>query len=373
MTLLEKLLRQPECEHLDFKREFTGLKGDFLHDVLSLLNSPTPGESYLVFGVDDNGDVIGLNSHLKSSELNEFLAKCPVNIPFSVQVQNLETKNGKKVSIVIIPQNTGSLFALRSERYNLKRNHVYVRHGDTNTGTNDTADPFTIQKIIALADNLGMPNSQTETTRIDGDVFERFHLAVRDYEGWKSVDEFDHILKEHVTTYFYRFDMRFSIKSFDHLQDFQEPWAQDALDPRATSVRLDLFYDKQKIGNRYAATTDGARASNVYPQHRLFNNRGFTHYYFYILDSLDYDLNVLLNEGRTHFTLDRTGMKEFPVFRTTEEASAAIERDYKSGERLLLSYTQTGNSTSRYGKSFSECDSYPKFLNGVPIKSNKEE
>ena len=67
MRLIDKILKQRESEVLDFKREFLGSPKEYLHNLLCLANSPSRQERYLVFGVDDEKSIVGLDKKIDSS------------------------------------------------------------------------------------------------------------------------------------------------------------------------------------------------------------------------------------------------------------------------------------------------------------------
>lgn len=59
---LERLLDEGESEYVDFKKEYYSQekKIDFLHDILCMANSNSLNDRYIVFGVSDDKQVIGI-------------------------------------------------------------------------------------------------------------------------------------------------------------------------------------------------------------------------------------------------------------------------------------------------------------------------
>lgn len=383
--LFETLISQEESERIDFKEKYDNVKHDFLHDALSLFNTPTPGEKYLVFGVSDNKEVKGLDDFLRSNILNDFLAKASLSNIFSVQVLDHFVEE-LKISIVIIPENNIGPVVLKSDKYSLKKDHVYVRNGDTNTGKSETAPPDVIAKIEKLAERnrrKEIPEQLNETAGRDSseniliaheEIHLLFHKAIKNYQNWDKTREFDYNLDDDVETYFYKYNMDFTITVVSHLNDFREPWAQDALDPKAFSYLMQLRYKGIKIDEVIYVSTDGARAENVVPTQKFYSEGGGegTFYYYYIRDSLKYDLNVFINEG-SHSYLDRTSLKEFPIFSSESDALEAIEEDYRFGKRLLLSYTTMKGHDERYGTHIRRFDKFPRYLNGEVVPANEYE
>jgi hypothetical protein len=210
---------------------------------------------------------------------------------------------------------------LKTDKYNLKKDHVYVRNGDTNTGKSETAPPDVILKIQKLAEKnrskeipshyeLSQVKVPSESLlRAHDNIHSLFHEAIKDYDNWDKTREFDYNLDDDVETYFYKYNMDFTITVVAHLKDFREAWAQDAIDPRAFSYLMQLRYKGVKLNEVIYVSTDGGRAQNIVPALKFYSeeNRNGTFYYYYIRDSLKYDLNIFINEGTCSY-LDRSSL-----------------------------------------------------------------
>ena len=60
-----------EGDHWDFKREPHSKAGTLIHDIICLANSTRhTGDRYIIYGVDDTGSVIGLQSPSKWTQAN---------------------------------------------------------------------------------------------------------------------------------------------------------------------------------------------------------------------------------------------------------------------------------------------------------------
>ncbi len=377
---IDDLIKQNESERLDFKRDYKGPKdSDLIHDLLSMANTPCDGERRIVFGISDNKEVIGIPKEIQAHEINNFLTQAPLNMPFSVQVENLLYR-GKKISIIVIPENQGDIYTLRSEKFNLLPNNIYTRNGCTNTGKRSTSSPDIVYKIalrkLKKDSELKQETQTTESQPIntDFDVFKEFHKAIKDRENWATSYDIDFNRNEEVKTYFYRRNMKFIIKEFEDMKSFHEPWAQAKTDPRAYSYKLVLYYDSVKIREETLVLTDGARDQNVVPIHKIFKDseRKFTHYYYYIQNTIKHDLNLLINKDQINDYVSPRG--DIPIFKSAEEADASIQNDYDSNERLILSYSGPTGRTSRYGIEFAEYEEFPKMFQGkiIPRKDLKK-
>lgn len=379
--LFNRLMEQDESETLDFKQKFTDTD-TFLHDALCMYNVPKTGDKHIVYGVSDDKKIVGVSEHLKSHNFIDILHQAGLNKPFSVQVSDL-LKEEKKISIVTIPENHGVVVALTKDKRKLKKNNIYVRHGCTNTPKNETADPYVVAKIVRHLDKLDerdIPkNSESSKEHhnllnLHGDINIIFHKAIRDYKNWGKSREYVPNLNEQVETYFYKKNMDFTITTESNLNDFREPWAQDTPDPRASSCFLKLKHKNIKINEARFVMTDGGRFTNILPTQKIYSDDDLnqTFYFYYIKNSLHYDLNILLNADY-NFQFSRSPKKVFPIFETEDEALSKIEKDYRSGDRLLLSYTSMDGHTKIRDLYIGNYERYPKCIDGLTVTPREYE
>ena len=60
-----------EGDHWDFKREPHDKPGDLIKDIICLANSPRhTGDRYIIYGVDNTGTVVGLQSATPQTQAN---------------------------------------------------------------------------------------------------------------------------------------------------------------------------------------------------------------------------------------------------------------------------------------------------------------
>jgi hypothetical protein len=79
---LSVLLQKRESEWLDLKKEFHDDKASLLHDMLCLANSYVESDRYLVFGVSDAREVVGVASdpnRKTNANLQDFLRQANLN------------------------------------------------------------------------------------------------------------------------------------------------------------------------------------------------------------------------------------------------------------------------------------------------------
>lgn len=138
-----------ESECHDFKQEWcsSGKDGDFLHDILCLANNIGNNDAFLIVGVTDNYEVIGVNEWKKSNEIYDFLKSkkfAGEHMP-EIELKKVYYKY-KKIDVLEIKRNNNVPFFLE-EKYKDVGTQIYTRVGDTNTAKNCSARYQDIEKL----------------------------------------------------------------------------------------------------------------------------------------------------------------------------------------------------------------------------------
>lgn len=148
-----KLLKQPESESLDFKRNPYNLsidssKADFIKDILCMANTPRENSSYIVLGVakrpDGTFDLTGLSEHLDDADMQSQFSERVYPVPrFNYQILNHGNKTFGVIEIP--PLRIGPCVPMKDFSNKLRFRQVYFRRGSKN----DIAGPDDLQRILA--------------------------------------------------------------------------------------------------------------------------------------------------------------------------------------------------------------------------------
>ncbi|THE13986.1 ATP-binding protein [Bacillus timonensis] len=149
-TLINK---KAEGDYWDFKQEWHKDNERLLHDILCFANTVHDRDCYLIIGVSDNGEIIGLNeeNRVKQVAILDFLSNTVFagdNTP-EVKVETIRIA-GKEIDILTVFNSYNVPFYLKkkSKRYhNIKEEYIYTRIGDRNTPISQNAN---IQQIEML-------------------------------------------------------------------------------------------------------------------------------------------------------------------------------------------------------------------------------
>ncbi|MHA0315968.1 AlbA family DNA-binding domain-containing protein [Mesomycoplasma ovipneumoniae] len=146
-----------EDDFFDYKSEFykkdkDGLyRRELLHDILCMSNNIQNRDAYLIFGVQDDGKVIGINEDLRSNDILNFIH----NINFAgdhvpqIEVLNLYYKY-LKIGVIICKASKNIPFFLSKVYKGIYPNQIFTRVGDTNTPINENAKYDSIEKLWKL-------------------------------------------------------------------------------------------------------------------------------------------------------------------------------------------------------------------------------
>ena len=138
-----------EGSHYDFKQEWysEGKNGDLLHDILCLANNTANADAYLIVGVTDSYDVVGVADWRKSNDVYDFLRskKFAGNHVPEIQPHKLYYMY-HKIDVIEIKSSKNVPFYL-DEKYRDVGVQIYTRVGDTNTPKNECANYTDVETL----------------------------------------------------------------------------------------------------------------------------------------------------------------------------------------------------------------------------------
>jgi len=159
----EKLLKEPECSYIDFKRdiydfpsESKDVRCEFVKDVICMWNTPRQGDAYIVFGVDKHPDgsfeLCGISKSLDDNDFQQKL-DAQVNPKPDVRYEPIYNYQEKNFGVLVIPVNKdlGTCFPQKNCK-GLIKDKLYSRLSSQNS---EVVDYKRIQWIMNWFDNKG--------------------------------------------------------------------------------------------------------------------------------------------------------------------------------------------------------------------------
>lgn len=170
-----------EGVYWDFKERKHENKASLLHDIICLANADYRGDRYLIFGVSDEGTVVGVDKDAGGKKQNDYIdflrgQNFVEKAHPEVELHSMQIK-GKEIEILkILDISSGRPFYLEKE-YNCKGKilrpfHIYTRNGDTNTPKNESASLNRVEKMWR------------QRFGIDLSPLERIKLLLKETPNW---------------------------------------------------------------------------------------------------------------------------------------------------------------------------------------------
>ncbi len=180
--LIERLVNQrKEGLWWDFKREHHLNKADLLHDVLCLANIIHSGDRYIIFGVSDDYEIIGLSDQSQRRKqadiIDYFRAKrfANHNAP-TIKLETIFIEDKQLDILVIKDERTKQFYLIEDEFYkgvSIRAGVIYARQHDSNTAKNGCANPKDIESMWR------------ERFGLDQKASDRFRDILLDYNNWQ--------------------------------------------------------------------------------------------------------------------------------------------------------------------------------------------
>ena len=153
-TVADLIDRRSEGVYWDFKCEHHTDKWKLVHDVLCLANAEHDGPRFLVFGVKDEDFSVRSIEHdsVRRTQADIATLFCNNARKFfqsrfpTFHLQEIEI-NGALVDVLVIEDEPQKPYYLVKRVERLPAHHIYTRVCDTNTGSDDAAQPHEIERM----------------------------------------------------------------------------------------------------------------------------------------------------------------------------------------------------------------------------------
>ena len=266
MTDLSKIIQDliatgKEGDHWDFKREPHAKAGDLIKDIICLANSPRhDGDRYIIYGVDDTGSVVGLQSATHRTQAN--IVNTLSNVGFAggvypdIYLQKV-CLQGQRLEVVVIKDRPEKPYYLH-KRYHkddvrLNPGTVYARVRDSNTSSDQVATSHDIERMWRQRFGLDLT------------PFQRVQNYLLDWDGWTSTSEYN---------WYYSQFPEFTISpTEEETRPVQagENWVRDAIDPSAFVRPFQICFHQTMLAEVVCILYDGAQAITPAPRLTRFD------------------------------------------------------------------------------------------------------
>ena len=147
--IVEFVKSKKETSYYDFKQQWHSEKkdADLLHDIICLANNIDNIDAYLIIGITDMFEAVGVSEWKKSNEIIDYLKSKDFAGGHMPEVDLLPIYfKHHKLDVLLIKSSKYVPFFL-SKRYKDIGTQIYTRVGDTNTPKDDCANYNDIKKL----------------------------------------------------------------------------------------------------------------------------------------------------------------------------------------------------------------------------------
>lgn len=241
---LLELCSQEESVSLDFKLEHHENTTKLIHDILCLSNSDCQSDRYIIYGINDNKDIIGLDSGknrvqaeivdcLRSSKIN----RLPIFLLYSLYVEN------KQIDVLHIQDTNLKPFLLLEDKrdkrtkFTIRAGVIYTRDNDSNTPINGTSSFSQMEKM--WKGYFG----------IDKTPLDRAYDYLGNITGWEKSNDNEF--------YFKLFPEFRLIKNSEEIRDdFYEKWVDSKHKSKLGNVKITILYHNTILRYFYAINVE---------------------------------------------------------------------------------------------------------------------
>ena len=247
------LIQERESEKLDFKQSHHADTLTLLHDILCLANAWTEADRFLVFGVADNGRVVGVEAdgnRRTVANVQDLLRQSRLNRLPTVSMETVAV-DGHDIDLLTIKNRPDKPFFATVDREfqgrTIRAGVVYTRIGDTNVPLRESASEESIE--LAWRERFGLGLSPLR----------RAFRLLQESDKWQSVGG--------EALYHKEFPEFTVIEGKTLVQGFQEEWTTHFPDKTARSYSVELRYGTTVLRALTFVSCDGGRYSLPLPQY----------------------------------------------------------------------------------------------------------
>ena len=245
-----------EGDHWDFKREPHDKPGDLIKDIICLANSPRhTGDRYIIYGVDNTGTVVGLQSATPRTQAN--IVSMLSNAGFAggvypdIYLEQIELQD-QRLEVLVIKDRPEKPYYLQKE-YNkrgvrLNPGTVYSRVRDSNTPSDQVASSHDIERMWR------------ERFGLDQTPFQRVQSYLLDRDSWIETSE---------NIWFYSQCPEFTISPTEEEYwpvKAGENWVRAALNPSAFVCPFRICFHQTVLAEVVCIRYDEMRAITPAPR-----------------------------------------------------------------------------------------------------------
>lgn len=328
--IIELINLKKEGDYWDFKEKWQEETSDLIKDIICFANTPHNKDCYIIYGVTNNFEIIGLNRDNRRKQADIINTLSSLNfankeIP-QIELQSFEIHN-KILDILIIKDSDKTPFYLEKSYGEMFANCIYTRNGDTNTPNKSNAKYNEIE--LLWKKRFGLSNSIKDNYKkhlLNIDEWESSEEPNGNYSYYNKYNPKLKIVFESEKEREYKED---SEHKFEFKSQFYKPYFAYLIDEEEYYVDyISLYVGDTKIDEFIKFVLDGGRISIVEPQYRYQKSHEEDIFYcYYIKDNLQYALHKFCyDKSSTDKEYSYRNIKNSILFFTSKNEKEEFEK-----------------------------------------------
>lgn len=322
--------KKSEGEYWDFKEKWHKDNERLLHDILCFANTVHDEDCYLIIGVSDTGEIIGVSeeNRRRQSDILDLLSNTVFagdNIP-EVSLDTIEIE-GKEIDVLTIFNSYTVPYYLKAKckKYNnIREGYIYTRVGDRNTPINQNATIQQIEMLWKKRFGLLQPPLVQIANRLENKL-----------EWVRNEDSYYNIYKP---------EFKLEIEYDENDRDMGEFYVYTQINPRFIYKNLKIICSGTVLKKFKLVVLDSGRYETPVPRCGFAGydkwglNPKFTYKYF-LKDSIDYKLQQFLFDMENEEEVSaKRRFDEVILYFENEDEKSSFEFYVENKQDLIESY-----------------------------------
>lgn len=272
-----------EGDYWDYKQVWHKENERLLHDIICFANTIHDKDCYIIFGVADNGEVIGVNeeNRKRQADVIDLISNSIFAGDNSPKIELRTIFIDKKELDILIIFNSDTvpyyLKAVSKKYKNLKENNIYIRIGDKNTPINQNANIQDIEMLWKKRFGLTKPLMKQIMDKLDN----KFEWDYYNY------------------TYYNIFNPNFKFKEYEDDINNPEFYVFTQTNSSFHYSNLKVIFNDTVLDEIQLITLDGGRYKTPTPRRGFVGYDKWRHnvkysYRYFLLNSIEYKIQSFL-------------------------------------------------------------------------------
>jgi hypothetical protein len=318
-----------EGDYWDFKQEWHKDNERLLHDILCFANTVHDKDCYLIIGVSDTGEIIGVNedNRKKQADILDLLSNTVFagdNIP-EVELNTI-TIEDKEIDVVTILNSYTVPYYLKSKskKYNnIKEGYIYTRVGDKNTPISQNARIHQIEMLWRKRLGLTQPPLIQIVNRLE--------------------NKFEWVQNEDVYYNIYKPEFKL-VEEYEDDYDKGEFYVYSQYNPKFMYKNLKIMCNETILKDFQLVVLDSGRYKTPIPQwgYAGYDKYGVNHkftYKYFLKDTIDYKLqSFFFDIEDSEEVYAKRKFDEVILYFENEEEKSAFEYYLEGNQEMIELY-----------------------------------